>query len=279
MKRFSFVAVRCCVLAVSSLSALSAHAQSADSLPTDAPTKIEYGIGLASVYSPEYEGSDRYKIKLRPLLVLQYGRFRFTGARSGAILDRSGVGERGASADLINYDRWRASASLRIDSGRQSSDSAYLAGLPNIKQTVRGKLLVAYQWADQHRFDASIAQDLLGRGGGAIAGFDWKYLQRINPATEWFVNAGVTAADKTSMQTNFGVQAGTASTLPVFTARSGLRDVHLVSGLRYAINQRWMTFGNVETTTLLGSAANSPLTKVRHSGGLTIGVAYRCCGA
>ena len=104
----------------------SAQAQATDP-PAEPPSKFQYGLGLATIFAPEYEGSDRYAFKLRPLIVLQYGRFRFTGARAGAVLDRSGVGERGASADLFSNDRWRASAGVRIDSGRKSSDSGYLA--------------------------------------------------------------------------------------------------------------------------------------------------------
>lgn len=268
-----------CAGLLSSL-ALSVQAQVTDP-PVEAASvsKFQYGLGLAAVSAPEYEGSDRYTVKLRPLIVLQYGRFRFTGARAGAVLDRSGVGERGASAELFSNERWRASAGVRIDSGRKSSDSAYLAGLPDIKQTARGRLLLSYQLTDQHRFDFALAQDLLGRGGGAIATFDWRYLQRLNPRTEWFVNAGLTAGDRTFMQTNFGVAAGTTSVLPIFNAAAGLRDLHVVTGLRYAISPRWMAFGNIETTQLTGSSVASPLTKTRHSGGLTIGIAYRCCGA
>ena len=257
---------------------MSVQAQVADT-PAEATTKFQYGLGLAAVSASEYEGSDRYTVKLRPLIVLQYGRFRFTGARAGAVLDRSGVGERGASAELFSNERWRASAGVRIDSGRKSSDSAYLTGLPDVKQTARGRLLLSYKLTDQHRFDMAFAQDLLGRGGGAIATFDWNYLQRLNLSTEWFVNAGLTAGDRTFMQTNFGIPAGNTSVLPIFNAAAGLRDLHMVTGLRYAISPRWMAFGNIAATQLTGSANASPLTKVRQSGGLTIGVAYRCCGA
>ena len=256
----------------------SAQAQATDP-PAEVPSKFQYGIGFAGIHSPEYEGSDRYTFRLRPLLVLQYGRFRFTTARAGAILDRSGVGERGASADLFNNDKWRASIGLRIDSGRKTSDSAYLAGLPDIKQTARARVLINYQLTNEHSFEAAIAQDLLNRGGGAIASFDWRYLQRLSPSTEWFVNAGIRAGDHTFMQTNFGILAGTTSVLPAFNASAGLRDLHAVTGLRYAISPRWMAFGNVETSRLMGSAVSSPLTKIRQSGGITLGLAYRCCGA
>lgn len=260
------------------MSAMCVNAQVVDP-PAEAPSKFQYGIGLAAISSPEYEGSDRYTFKLRPLLVLQYGRFRITSAKSGAILDRSGVGDSGASADLFSNERWRASAGLRVDAGRSASDSINLAGLPSIKQTVRGRLLLSYQLTDQHRFDVALAQDLLNQRGGAIATVDWRYLQRLNPSTEWFMNAGLSAGDRTFMQSYFGIAPGSASALPVFNAASGIRDLHVATGLRYTISSRWVAFGNVTAIQLMGSAAVSPLTKIRQSGGLTIGLAYRCCGA
>ena len=102
---------------------------------------LTYALGLAVIDAPTYAGGAGRELKLRPLWSLRYGRFRLSGARSSGLLGAA-TAERGsgASADLVETDRWSLGLGLRFDNGRQPGDDPALAGLPEIRQTLRGRL-------------------------------------------------------------------------------------------------------------------------------------------
>ena len=77
----------------------------------------------------------------RPLWALRYGRFKLSGSRSSGLLGGPGTEKHsGASADLVDNDRWSLNFGLRMDNGRSAGDDPVLAGLPEIRSTLRGRL-------------------------------------------------------------------------------------------------------------------------------------------
>jgi outer membrane scaffolding protein for murein synthesis (MipA/OmpV family) len=237
-------------------------------------------VGANLQFAPEYAGADRQELKLRPLWALQYGRVRISTSGASSVLgfgaDAPGPG---ASADLIKKDRFKLSLALRLDHGRRSSDSPDLAGLPDIRQTLRGRLGASYALDAHWTTAASISQDLLGRGGGAVGALDLGYKDRLTDSTHWSAGAGIAFGNARYMQSYFGVADGALRPpgLPSFAPGAGLRDVHTGLGLMTAITPSWVAFGGVGYSTLLGGAASSPLTKSRNSWSASIGMAWRCC--
>ena len=73
---------------------------------------LTYALGLAVIDAPTYAGGAGRELKLRPLWSVRYGRFRLSGARSSGLLGSPATEKHsGASADLIDNDRWPHPAS------------------------------------------------------------------------------------------------------------------------------------------------------------------------
>lgn len=124
-----------------------------------------------------------------------------------------------------------------------------------------------------------MSQDLLGRQGGAVGSIDLGYHQRLTQNLQWSAGVGVSMANRQNMQTYFGITPEQAATskLPVFMAGSGLRNMYAGAGFITALSPRWILFGNVGASRLLGDAADSPLTLKTNSASAGLGLAYRCC--
>ena len=237
-------------------------------------------VGGQFALAPDYAGASGQTLKLRPLWAVQFGRLRLSTSGASAVLGFGGDAPGpGASTDLVRTDRFKLGLALRLDHGRDSSASPDLAGLPDVRQTLRGRLGASYA-LDQHWVaGASLSQDLLGRGGGALGSLDMSYRDRLTPTTQWSVGAGVALADSRYMQSYFGVPADavTPSGLTPYSPGAGLRDVHTGLSLMTALSPSWIAFGGVGFSTLLADAAASPLTKSRSSWSASIGLAWRCC--
>jgi outer membrane protein len=241
-------------------------------------TQSRFVLGAAFVSSAEYPGSNRSDIKLRPLWAYQYGRWRLSTSRASAVLgfatDAAGPG---ASAELVATKNWHIGAAFRFDSGRKASDSPDLQGLPDVARTLRGRLHASHTINKQWSIGGSVSQDLLGRGGGALASIDLGHRYWITPKIEWTNGLGANLADKRNMTTYFGIsdEQASQSGLRPFAASAGFRDVHLGTGLTTALSPHWIAFGNLGWSRMLGGAADSPLTRRANSFGATLGIAYR----
>ncbi len=235
-------------------------------------------IGANLISSAGYPGSDRSEVKLRPLWAYQYGRWRLSTSRASAVLgfaaDAAGPG---ASAELVATRNWHLSAAFRFDSGRKSTDSPDLHGMPDVARTLRGRINASYTVNKQWSISGNVSQDLLGRDGGALASIDLGHRYWITPRTEWTNGLGATLANKRNMMTYFGISGEQASLsgLRPFEASAGCRDVHLGTGLTTALTPRWIAFGNLGWSRMLGAAADSPLTRRANNFGATLGLAYR----
>lgn len=246
---------------------------------TDTP--FNYALGVAYTVSPSYAGSDERKSRLRPVLALQYGRFRLSSSRGSSVL-RHGLDTRGsgASATLLERDRLNISATLRIDNGRDASDATRLAGLPEVRTTLRGRMTMGYAITDRWSTGVSVSQDLLGRAGGAQLNTGVQYAFNLTPQTRFNMGVGAALGDATFMRTQFGVPdaaPGMGSALAPFTPGGGLYSVDAGMGIMTALSRRWVAFGAVTVSQLRGDARRSPLTVKPGSYSATAGIAYRCC--
>ncbi len=171
----------------------------------------------------------------------------------------------------------RAGVALRIDRGRNSSDIDGLQDLPNVPATVRGRAYASYALTPHWTLAASIAPDLLGRGGGTLGTLDIGWRDALGPAAEWYAGAGVSLADATYMNSYYGVSPATAAATgrPVFEAGAGVSGARLGLGFTAALTSRWIAFGGAGVTRLLGDAAASPLTQRQTTLGASLGIAYR----
>ncbi len=237
-------------------------------------------LGLALISGAEYPGSDRNSLKARPVAAYQWGRFRISTSRAGIGGDVAAeVAGPGATAELLRNDRWRVGAGLRVDSGRRSSASLRLAGLPDIERTVRGRVYAGYTWSRHWQAGAYVSHDLLGKKGGALAGLDLAYRQPFGERSEWSVGAGLQAADGLYMRSYFGItDAQSARTgIAAYRPGAGLRSAAVGVNLSTGLNAHWVAFASASLARLLGPAAASPLSASATSTSVSVGLLYRCC--
>jgi MipA family protein len=254
-----------------------ARAQGADAAtPETAAPKFEGAAGLVLAYKPAFSGSSDRQLKPQMAGFVRYGRFTITGA-GGFTTRRQDDVERGLDAELLRRDRVRINLSLRYDQGRRESESDQLAGMGNIKHTVRSRLGLRWEPAPLWSLSLASGLDLLGTGGGYTveAGVSRTFV--IDARQRVILGAGLTGAGDRYLQTWYGVtaQQSARSGLPVFTPGEGLRDVHTSATWRIEVNPQWAGFASLGASRLLGPAAASPLTLQANGWSVSAGIARR----
>ncbi len=254
----------------------AAQAQSAASTPPQTPPKFEGALGLVLAYKPAFSGSSDRKIAPQLAGFIRYGRITLTGA-GGFTTRRQDDVERGLDAELLRRDRVRVNLSLRFDPGRRESESDQLAGMGNIKQTVRSRLGLRWEPAPFWSLSLAGSVNALGNGGGYTveAGVSRTFV--LDARQRVTLGAGFIGAGDRYFQTWYGVTAeqSARSGLPVYEPSAGLRDVHTSATWRIEVNPQWAGFASLGATRLLGAAADSPLTRQRSSVSLSAGIARR----
>ena len=239
---------------------------------------LTYALGLAVIDAPTYAGGAGRELKLRPLWSVRYGRFRLSGARSSGLLGAA-TAERGsgASADLVETDRWSLGLGLRFDNGRQPGDDPALAGLPEIRQTLRGRLNGGLNLGGGFSTSLSYSADLLGRDGGGQLGWGLGYRWAPWPQASASLGVGATWADRQHMQTHFGIAPEVAlrTGRTAHVAGGGLLDVHAGATLQVPLRGRWTLVGGLALAQLQGDAAASPLTRRAFGATASVALAWR----
>lgn len=260
-------------LAVAAACLIGAAARAAES---EAPTAWEGAIGPVINHSPAFAGARDHRTTLLPGFFVRYGRFTATNA-GGFVTRKQDEVDRGVAADLLRGDQYRLSLALRFDGGRSSSDSPLLSGLGNVRMTLRARLGLTVKLDRHWRTSTAMSADLMGRGGGVTFDQNLQYDERLSPRTVWHTSVGVSAADQRYMQSYFGVTdaQAAASSYTAHRAGAGLRDVHMGTGLKIDLGERWVAFGDVGAARLLGSALASPLTQRAWGWSTRAGVAWR----
>ncbi|MGE0801117.1 MAG: MipA/OmpV family protein [Lautropia sp.] len=162
--------------------------------------------------------------------------------------------------------------------GRSSSDSGELAGIPDVRRTAVGRASATYLLAPNLSVGSTLNVDLLGRGTGLFATTGIDYRHRLAARTELQAGVGFTVANATHMNSYYGVpESARTATRPVYAPGAGLKDAGVGLTLTTALESRWVAFGSLRYTRLLGDAASSPLALRRSDVSATIGLAWRCC--
>lgn len=255
-------------------------ARAADEAPP-APAleeRVEGAIGLLVNYKPTFPGSSTYETKPVPAGFLRWGRITVTGA-GGFTTKRKDEVERGLGAELVRREHLRLSLNLRYDNGRAEGDSPELAGMGDIKRTVRAKLQLRWMIDDQWQFTSGVSVDTLNRVGGYLVDATLARQWPVAPGTTWHLGVGVTAASDRYLQAWHGVTPEQAARTgyPVYTVPEGLklRDASVSGVLRKEFTPRWAGFTGFTYSRVLGPAADSPLTKKAGVGTLSSGLVWR----
>lgn len=235
-------------------------------------------LGASLLSAPEYSGARHSEARLRPLWAYQHGRFRISTSRASGLLGFGGeAGGSGASAELISGERIKLGLALRVDGGRSSGDSPRLAGLPDVRRTLRGRIYAGYALNLQWSLSAGLSQDLMGRGGGATLGLGLGYRARLGERSEWSAGAGLNFGDRRHLRSYYGIsaQAAESSGLALYRPGAGTTDLYAGLGLTTVLEPHWVAFVSLGMSRLLADAAASPLTERERGVTAALGLAYR----
>lgn len=244
------------------------------------PGAGDYLLGTMLSTSAGHVGEASRGASLRPLWSLQWGDWRITTTRASALwrLGRDGI-DPGLSTVLVDQNRFRLSASLQIDSGRRSGDDSYLVGLPDVQRTLRGRVTARYTITPRWSAALALSSDLLNRDGAATLTPSLKYRLPLESGTLWELSMATSMGNRDHQQTFYGISpaAAAAAGRAAYEPGAGLHVWQLGLDVSHPLNARWVVFGGVGLSSLVGDARRSPLVSRRSTWGANLGVAYRCC--
>lgn len=260
---------------------LAAAAQTTDVAvpPTEpAPAGLRYALGLAGIDAPTYAGAAGREQKLRPLWSVRYGRFRLSGARSSGLLGAPSTERHsGASADLLDTGRLSLGLGLRFDNGRSAGDDPALAGLPDIRRTLRARLSAGWRLGNGWSTSLAYSGDILGREGGGQLGWGVGYGWTPWAGARASVGIGAGWADRRFMQTHYGIAPDVAlrTGRTAYVPGAGLLDISTGAVLQVPLGGQWVVNSALSASRLQGQAADSPLTRKPFGATASVALAWR----
>lgn len=246
--------------AVAALLSMTSHSALAQGRPDNDGWSVR--LGALGIVSPDYEGSDDYKVLPVPDVEITYGKHFFFG--------RDGLG-----ANLIANDDLRLGVAVGFDGGRKSSKNDALTGFMNVDDTAVGRAFVEYSLG-QFMLNADVTMDVLGDGhDGTIVTAGINYMTNAG-STMLIVGPSVSWASGNYMHSYFSTDVSRLRpTLPTelvrpgspvgYKASSGIKDVGLTAIAIHPLNDHWAITGIAGYTRLMGDAADSPFVSVNGS--------------
>ncbi len=233
-----------------------------DLLPPDV-TNVRLGLG--PVIAPDYEGSDDYNIDPVPAVSLRYGNFLEVDNNEVKVTAFNRLFN--TSTNMGGGSSLRAGPLIRLDFGRDETDSPDLRGMGDVDMALELGAFVSYQWQGGTRVRLRARHDVIKGHGGmlAIADVIQPFIRSARFTLGGIVQA--TWASGPYMRSYFGVTAAqaAASGYPVYRPTSGLKDINAGLNASYRIADRWSVVTNVNYKRLMGDAADSPIVRIAGS--------------
>lgn len=256
----------------------AAHGARAAQSPAE-DARVEGAVGLIVRHGPEFSGARDTAWRATPAGFLRWGRITLTGA-GGFTTRADETVERGLSAEISRRGHLRLTLGLRGDAGRDDRDSPELAGLGPVRRTVRARLAARWDPDPDWRVTAGWSLDALGRGQGYFMDVAASRRWSINGGDSLWIGVSASGAGDRYMQLWHGVSPAqsVASGLPLYRAAEGLRDLHLSLTWRNELGlgeQRFGVYTALDASRLLGSAADSPITRRRSALTGSAGLVWR----
>ena len=238
----------------------------------------EFGgaVTLVASRSPDYLGASDSGTSVRPGFLLTWGRFSLSSG-GGFAATRQDKVVRGLGYELTRTDNLNVNLGLRFDGGRSESESPALAGMGDVKATIRARVSAGYRLSEFWRLEGAWTVDAFDRGGGNLVELSLERQQWIAERTQLTWGGTLNVAGPRYMRTYFGVTAEQAarSGYPEYSPGMGLRDVAAFVSLKTDIGADWVVLGALSVSRVIGPAADSPLVQKATGYGVTVGLGYR----
>jgi len=246
------------------LAAPNAFAQAFDAvrLYGAAPGKDGGTVGAAVIAAHEYQGSDKRRTLVLPVLDYQWANGWFAGLNNG-------IGYNFSDSPQMQYG-----LRLTADLGRKESRASALHGMGDVDPAAEGGAFFNYALPQGLLLTTSVRHGAGADNKGLVVDLGAGYMTEI--AAKWHLGAetGITLANAHYMQSFFGVTGAqsAASGYAVYSPGSGARDVRAKVALTYSIDQRTSVTAVLSESKLLGGGKDSPLTRQRASESAVVAV-------
>ncbi len=248
------------------LAATTAHAQAFDAvrLQGGPPGKDSGRAGAVVLLGTTYQGSDERRTLVLPAIDYQWANGWFAGVTNGIGYNFSG------NRDMVYGLR------LTADLGRKESRSTALRGMGDVgaRAELGGFLNLAL--APGVNVTSSVRYGSGQGGKGLVVDLGAGY--SVPVAAEWRlgVGAGFSLVNADYMQSYFGITTAqaAASSYPSYTPEGGARNGRVNATLTYLASARVAVTAGLSSSTLLGSAADSPLVRRKTSLNGLLAAAY-----
>ena len=264
IKRTSVLHFAATMALLATASAAQAQAFSAVRLYAAAPGKDGGLAGSVVLATTEYPGSDDRRALVLPVLDYQWGNGWFAGTSNG-------VGYNFSSDPSLQYG-------VRItgDFGRKESRSQALRGMKDIDAKAELGGFLNYSLTEELSITSSLRYGAGNDSDGIVADLGLSYSTRLGQKWRLGMGVDISMVNASMMQSYFGVTAtqAAASGYRAYTPKSGLRDVQTSATLSYSYSPRASVTVGLNTTTLMGDAADSPLVRKKTSVGGIFALTY-----
>ena len=275
--RITAVVLASVALALPGLSAAQEAAAVAEGSEAESGGPVRhYLLGAALASSQSHVGSDGRELGLQPVWGFWAGRYRLSSGRASSLwnVGRETVVDPGLSTTLLKDSDWSLGAALSWDAGRKSGDEPLLAGVPDLRSTLRGKLSVGYAFAPRWSLGLSSSHDLLGRDGGGRYSASLDYRQPLSERAYWDASLSASWGNRDYMRGHYGIPAS-ATPRPAYGIDGGIESLGLGWSFTTALNHNWVAYAGWNLSRLMGDAGRSPVVGTRQVWGASAGVAYR----
>ncbi len=212
------------------------------------PDAFSFRGGLAIGTTPDYVGSDNYRIRALPVIDLRYkNKWRISGSK--------------LLVNAITRDRWAIGPLANLKFGRDEGTNRALMGLGDINTTLEVGAFVQYKT----KYNQIMAEYryALGEGQGSSAQITVSQGLLKNGKFSMAAAARLKWMSDKAMQTNFGVTRLQArrsdAQFNAFNANSGFSDLSVAVIGDYQLHKNIHLAGLVQFGRLMGDAGRSPI--------------------
>lgn len=229
-----------------------------DVLGTFMPGVTNIRLGLGPVIGTKYEGDGSYNVAVAPVLSLRY--------KDIVEVDNNNIRVNLIPDDLFNTSNFKAGPLLKVDFGRDESDSADLTGLGNVSTSIELGVYASYA-VGPVRYRVKFRKDVASGHSGTLGDVDMSVAVFRSENAAFGARISTTWASKRYTRAFFGITAdqATASGLAQYTPGGGFKDFSMTMGGEYRLTRSWAIVGNAGYTRLLGRIKKSPLVSTRGS--------------
>jgi outer membrane protein len=209
-------------------------------------------VGLGPRYSPDYPGSDDYKIRPHLSLNVRFGN-RFSANTEGLEYAHFGI------------QRISFGPLLHLSGRRGPHASPDLEGLGRVKRSPELGVFAKAVWPGQLSLRLSASQGIARGHEGTLVTLEGsaQVFRSAGESVTGYLGASTTWSSAPYARTFFGIngEQSANSGIPAYDPGSSMRDVSVSATLRWVLSGDWTVNGTAEYSRLLDDVAGSPIVK------------------